>query len=144
MRKKNLACIFIKINTNDAKRGYETDYEVNKIQVYISKFNENKIKELEDNIKKIKTSINKSNCISCQKCFTELKRMKNTQSKIKPIKFGKELGTTHCLRCKDFTDNIRLQEVEMTNKVLREKSNCVVCWSDISRFLKQKHNNNKI
>ena len=28
----------------------------------------------------------------------------------------------------------------MTNKVLREKSNCVVCRSNKSRFLKQKHN----
>ena len=31
----------------------------------------------------------------------------------------------------------------MTNKVLREKSNCVVCQSNKSRFLKQKHNNKK-
>ena len=31
----------------------------------------------------------------------------------------------------------------MRNKVLREKSNCVVCRSNKSRFLKQKHNNNK-
>ena len=47
--------------------------------------------------------------------------MKNTQSKIKPIKTGKELGTTYFLGCKDFTHNYRLQEVKMTNKVLREK-----------------------
>ena len=32
----------------------------------------------------------------------------------------------------------RPQEVKMTNKVLREKSNCVVCRSNQSRFLKQK------
>ena len=44
--------------------------------------------------------------------------MKNTQSKIKPKKFG----ITYCLRCKDFTHNFRPQEVKMTNKVLREKS----------------------
>ena len=69
--------------------------------------------------------------------------MKNTQSKIKPIKTGKELGTTYCLGCKDFTHNFRPQEEQMTNKVLREKSNCVVCQSNKSRFLKQKHNNNK-
>ena len=67
--------------------------------------------------------------------------MKNTQSKIKPIKTGKELGTTYCLRCKDFTHTFRPQEVKMTNKVLRKKSNCVVCWSNESRFLNQKHNN---
>ena len=66
--------------------------------------------------------------------------MKNMQSKIKSIKTGKELGTTYSLGCKDFTYRFRPQEVKITNKVLREKSNCVVCWSNKSRFLKQKHN----
>ena len=69
--------------------------------------------------------------------------MKNTQSKIKPIKTGKEIGTTYCLECKDFTHNFMPQEVKITNNVFREKSNCVVCRSNRSRFLKQKHNNNK-
>ena len=40
--------------------------------------------------------------------------MKNTQSKIKPTKTGKELGTTCCLGFKDFTHNFRPQEVKMT------------------------------
>ena len=69
--------------------------------------------------------------------------MKNIQSNIKPTKFGKELGTKYCLGCKDFTHNFRPQKVKMTNKVLREKSNCVICWSNKSKFLKQKHNSNK-
>ena len=47
--------------------------------------------------------------------------MKNTLSKIKPIKTGKELGTTYCSGCKDNTNNFKLQEVKMTNKMLREK-----------------------
>ena len=81
--------------------------------------------------------------MDCQKCFTKLQKMKNTQSKIKPIKIRKELGTMYCLGCKDFTYNFRRQKVKMTKKVLREKSNCVGCWSNKSRFLKQKHNNNK-
>ena len=55
--------------------------------------------------------------------------MKNTQSKIKPIKTGKKLGTG----CKDFTHNFRPQAIKMTNKVLREKS----CRLSKSRFLKQ-------
>ena len=38
-----------------------------------------------------------------QKCFTKLQKMKNTQSKIKPMKIGKRLGTTYCSGCKDFT-----------------------------------------
>ena len=56
--------------------------------------------------------------------------MKNTQSKIKPIKTKKELGTRYCLRCKDYTHNFKPQEVKMTNKVLREKSNWIVCQSN--------------
>ena len=44
--------------------------------------------------------------------------MKNTQSKIKPIKIGKKPGTTYCFGYKDVTHNFRQQEVKMTNKVL--------------------------
>ena len=62
--------------------------------------------------------------------------MKNTQSKIRPTKFGKELGTMY------FTHNFKSHEIKMINKVLREKSNCVVCRSNKSRFLNQKHKNN--
>ena len=36
--------------------------------------------------------------------------MKNTQSKIKPIKIKKKPGTTHCLGCKDYTDNFKPQK----------------------------------
>ena len=52
--------------------------------------------------------------------------MKNARSKIKLIKTGKIIGTT-CLWCKDYTNNFKPQEIKMTNIVLREKSNCVVC-----------------
>ena len=65
--------------------------------------------------------------MDCQKNTVRLQRMKNIQSKIKPIKPKKELGTTYCLGCKDYTHNFKPQEVKMTNKVLREKSNYVVC-----------------
>ena len=65
------------------------------------------------------------------------------KSKITSIKTGKELGTTYCLGCKYFTHIFRPQEVKMTKKVLSEISNCVVCRSNKSRFLKQKCNNNK-
>ena len=33
------------IFTSDAKRGYDTDYEVTKIQIFISKFKEKRIKK---------------------------------------------------------------------------------------------------
>ena len=31
--------MFIRVNISDAKRDYDTDYEVSKIQTFISKFN---------------------------------------------------------------------------------------------------------
>ena len=49
--------------------------------------------------------------------------MKNTQSKIKPIKTGKETEIMYCLGCKDCTNNFKSQKVKITNKVLAEKSN---------------------
>ena len=50
-----------------------------------------------------------------KKNTAKLQRMKNTQTKIKLIKTGKELGTTYCLGYKDYTDNFKSQEVKMTN-----------------------------
>ena len=64
--------------------------------------------------------------------------MKNTKSKIKLIKNGKQSVTTYCFGCKDYSKNYRPKNMKMTNKVLREKSHCVVCQSNKSRFLKQK------
>ena len=66
--------------------------------------------------------------------------MKNTQSEIKPIKIGQRPGTTYCFGYKNYTQNFRPEKMKMTNKVLREKSHCVACRSDKSRFLKQKIN----
>ena len=66
--------------------------------------------------------------------------MKNTISNIKSIKIGKQLGTTYCFWCKDYTKNFRPEKVKMINKVLWGKSHCVVCQSNKSRFLKQKIN----
>ena len=52
---KKLGCKFIRINTSDAERGYDTDYEVNKIQTFISKFKDRQLKKLEkESNKKIK------------------------------------------------------------------------------------------
>ena len=70
---------------------------------------------------------------------------KNTArlQRMKPIKTGKEIGANYCLECKDYTHNFKPQEIKMTNKVLREKPNCVVCQSSKSRFLKRKHSNKK-
>ena len=43
------------------------------------------------------------------------------------FKSSHSIKSKYCLGCKDYTDNFKPQEVKMTNKVLREKSNCVVC-----------------
>ena len=50
--------------------------------------------------------------------------MKNTQLKIKPIKVGKQYGTIQCFGCKNYTKNFRPKNVNMTNKILREKLCC--------------------
>ena len=43
--------------------------------------------------------------------------MKNSQSKIKPIKTRKEMGAKYCLGCKDYMDSFKSQEVKMTTKL---------------------------
>ena len=78
--------------------------------------------------------------MDCQKYFTKLQKKKSIQSEIKTIKIGKRPGTTYCFGCKDYTQNFRPGKVKMTNKVHREKSHCVICRSNKSRFLKQKIN----
>ena len=39
------------------KEVYDTDYEVSKIQIFISKFKNEKIKELEDELKNLKLQL---------------------------------------------------------------------------------------
>ena len=56
------------------------------------------------------------------------------------MKVGKQSGTTYCFGCKDYKKNFKPEKVKMINKVLREKSHCVVCRSYKSRFLKQNIN----
>ena len=48
--------------------------------------------------------------MDCQKTATHNIRHENTQSKIKPLKTGKEIGTTYCLGCKYCADNFKPQE----------------------------------
>ena len=53
--------------------------------------------------------------------------MKSILSDLKPIKTGKQPKTTYCFGCTDYTNNFRPEKVNMTNKVVREKSHCIVC-----------------
>ena len=63
--------------------------------------------------------------------------MKSILSNLKPIKTGKQPETTYCFGCKDYTKNFGPKKLNMTNKVVREKSHCHVCQTKKSRFLKQ-------
>ena len=46
---KKLGCKFIRINTSNAKNGYDLDYEVGNVQAFIDEFKNKKIKKLEKN-----------------------------------------------------------------------------------------------
>ena len=54
--RKKLYCTFTTINTS--KENYDADYEASRIQTFISNFNKNKIKELEDKIKNLSVKNN--------------------------------------------------------------------------------------
>ena len=41
---KKLGCKFIRINTRNAKNGYDLDYEIGNIEVFIDEFRNKKIK----------------------------------------------------------------------------------------------------
>ena len=43
---KKLGCKFIRINTSNAKNGYDLDYEVGNTEAFIDEFKNKKIKEL--------------------------------------------------------------------------------------------------
>ena len=55
---KKLGCKFIRINTSNAKNGYDLDYEVGNIEAFIDEFKNKKIKELEDKNKKLNNQLN--------------------------------------------------------------------------------------
>ena len=57
MLEEKLNCEFIIINTS--KENYDADYEVSIIQVFISQFKENKIKEKDNKIKELEEEIKK-------------------------------------------------------------------------------------
>ena len=44
---KKLGCKFIRINTSNAKNGYDLDYEIGNVQAFIDEFKNKKIKKLE-------------------------------------------------------------------------------------------------
>ena len=123
---ENLGFTFIRINP-DPNAGFDPDVEIAKIYNYINEspvklavnlaeksFKEKFAKELLSDMSCFSGPLNTSN-ISLKKYCLQCKDMKNTQSKIKPIKTRREIGTMYCLGCKDY---FKSQGKKMTNKVL--------------------------
>ena len=50
---KKLACKFIRINTSNAKIGYDLDYEVSNIEAFTDDFKNKKLRKLEDKTKEL-------------------------------------------------------------------------------------------
>ena len=80
-QKKKLDCKFIRINTSNAKNGYDLDYEVGNVQAFIDEFKNKKIKKLED---KIKEKEEKSN-----------KKIKELEAKLKELEDKNKNSTTN-------------------------------------------------
>ena len=53
-QEKKLGCKFIRLNTSNAKNGYDLDYEVGNVQAFIDEFKNKKIKKLEKQLIKEK------------------------------------------------------------------------------------------
>ena len=49
-----LGCTFIRINTSNAKNGYDLDYKIGNVQAFIGEFKNNKIKVLGEQLIKEK------------------------------------------------------------------------------------------
>ena len=54
---KKLGCKFIRINTS--KEGYDADYEASRIQTFISKFKDRKLKKLNKKLKELEDKTEK-------------------------------------------------------------------------------------
>ena len=114
--------MFIRINPDE--KNFNIFKEINKIHRHIKKSTKKSlIGDLSNRVLELEFKSNHSKKVKvfkmdCQKNAARLRIMKNTQSKIKPIKFGKNIGTTYCLGCKDYTNNFKPQGVKMTNKML--------------------------
>ena len=91
-QEKKLRCKFIRLNTSNAKTGYDLDCEVGNVQAFINEFNDKKIKKLEKKKKRKRTrrkirkrtgrKIRKRNERKIRK-ITKRKSRKKTKRKIK-------------------------------------------------------------
>ena len=137
---KELDCVFIRINPDE--ENFNIFKEINKIHKQIKKTTKKSlIGDLSKRLLELEFKSNhsiKSNCLKwvVKKILPRIEDMKNAQSKMKPIKTGKEIGIMYCLGCEDYTGNVKTQKVKIRNKMLIDKPNCIVCRSSKSRLKK--------
>ena len=133
---ERLNCKLHRINLD--VEDFDIFLEISKIQNYVNQSNKEKqkskfAKELLNYISSISMPLKHIRYFA-KKNATHNVRHEKHEIKNKTNENRKKPGTTYCLGCKDCTHNFRPQEVKMTNKVLREKSNCFVCRNAKSRF----------
>ena len=146
---KELDFVFIRINPDE--ENFNISKEINKIHGHIKKSNQKLTeqltkKSLNDDLSKRLLELEfkpnhsiKRKCLKwiVKKILPDYKEWK-TQSRIKLIKTGKEIGTTYCLGCKDYTPNFKLQEVKMTKCL--EKNQTVLFANLVNQDFSNKNN----
>ena len=86
---KKLGCKFIRINTSNAKNGYDLDYEVGNVQAFIDEFKNKKIKKLEKQLIKEKEMREKLEKEMREKLEKEIK-VKSKKQKVESRKQKKD------------------------------------------------------
>ena len=86
---KKLGCKFIRINTSNAKIGYDLDYEVDNKQAFINEFKNKKIRKLEKQLiqekeKEIKVESRKQK-VESRKYTVRIKELKDKNKKLKNL-----------------------------------------------------------
>ena len=90
---KKLGCKFIRINTSNAKNGYDLDYEVGNIQTFIDKFKNKKIKKGKEIREKLEMRNKKLEMRSKKlEMRNEKLEIKNKKLRNKNKKFNKQLS----------------------------------------------------
>ena len=98
--RKNLNRKFIRINSS--KENYDADYEIGRIQAFISKFKNKKLRELEKENEELKEKV-----------------IKDGEKKIRKINIllKQKMECTYCVSCKKYIGNSHFDSKTINNKV---------------------------
>ena len=83
---KKLGCKFIRINTSNAKNGYDLDYQVGNVQAFIDEFKNKKIEKLEKKLIQEKEMREKIEKEMREKVEKEMREKLENQTEIKELK----------------------------------------------------------